>query len=163
MDYQNSKIYKIESITGEGLIYIGSTTKKYLSQRMAEHKDDYKKWKAGKKTKTASYDIFELYGFDNCKITLLENFECQTKDELNAREGYYIKTLDCVNKVVPKRTRKEYVMDNVESIKNTKKEYINKVGILKCDCGGKYLNEPNKKERHFETIKHTDWSMNQVD
>jgi hypothetical protein len=28
--------------------------------------------------------------------------------ELNAREGYYIRTLDCVNKVIAGRTPKEF-------------------------------------------------------
>jgi hypothetical protein len=45
--YNNSKIYKIEPLCDyeeEGDIYIGSTTKKYLCERMAEHRKDYKRW-----------------------------------------------------------------------------------------------------------------------
>ena len=38
--YQNSKIYKIYSDLGDK-IYIGCTTKQYLSQRMASHKYNY--------------------------------------------------------------------------------------------------------------------------
>ena len=42
--YNQSKIYKIEPITEheEYEIYIGSTTKKYLSQRFQQHKSSYK-------------------------------------------------------------------------------------------------------------------------
>ena len=54
VNYANGKIYKIESIINiedieEPLIYIGSTTKNYLSQRMDEHRSNYKMWKIGKK------------------------------------------------------------------------------------------------------------------
>ena len=46
-NYNKGKIYKIEPICDhdEGDIYIGSTTKDYLSQRMVFHKGDYIKWK----------------------------------------------------------------------------------------------------------------------
>ena len=46
-NYNNGKIYKLEPICEyeEGNIYIGSTTKEYLCQRLATHKRDYKQWK----------------------------------------------------------------------------------------------------------------------
>ena len=57
----NGKIYKIEPINGEeGDIYIGSTTKERLSQRMTAHKGDYSKWLKGKHTKLTSFDIILL-------------------------------------------------------------------------------------------------------
>jgi hypothetical protein len=154
MDYQNSKIYKIESITGEGEIYVGSTTKKYLSQRMQDHKYQYHQWKQGKVRKTMSYDIFDLYGIENVKITLLENVECQSKDELHAREGHYIKLLNCVNKCITGIGKKE------SSLKSNKK-YNLKVGTTKCECGGSYLNKNSNKERHLKSPKHNDWFINQ--
>ena len=42
--YQQGKIYKLISSETDK-IYIGSTCKKYLSQRLQDHKTDYKKWK----------------------------------------------------------------------------------------------------------------------
>ena len=47
INYNNGKIYKIEPICDhdEWDIYIGSTTKQYLCQRMATHKYYYKKYK----------------------------------------------------------------------------------------------------------------------
>ena len=68
MNYQNTKIYKIESHIGDK-IYIGSTTKKYLSQRMDKHRYDYKEWKKNRKSKTMSYLLFDEYGVENCFIT----------------------------------------------------------------------------------------------
>ncbi len=47
VNYENGKIYKIESHLGDKL-YIGSTTKQYLSQRMDKHRTDYKQWLNGK-------------------------------------------------------------------------------------------------------------------
>ena len=126
VNYSNGKIYKIESITGEGNIYIGSTTKKYLSQRMDTHRKDYKRWKNGKMHKITSYDIFDIYGVENCQIILIESYPCETKDELQAREKYYIKSMQCVNKCVPGRSHKEYEEDNKERIQEYKKEYYQK-------------------------------------
>ena len=159
MDYQNSKIYKIESITGEGQIYIGSTTKKYLSQRMQGHKHDYKRWKEGKHHKVSSSSIFDLYGVENCKITLLENVDCQSKDELLAREGYYIRTLECVNKQIAGRSEAEYNKTYRLKYKDQISIYQNKK--FNCDCGGQYTT--SHKARHYKSILHNDWYMNQVD
>ena len=47
IDYKNSKVYKIWSPNGDK-IYVGSTTKKLLCQRMTAHREDFKRWKDGK-------------------------------------------------------------------------------------------------------------------
>ena len=54
INYNNGKIYKIEPIFehDEKDIYIGSTTKQHLSQRMAFHRGGYKGWKNNKQNKT---------------------------------------------------------------------------------------------------------------
>ena len=85
--YQTSKIYKIYSDLGDK-IYIGCTTKKYLSQRMARHKYDYAYFKKCRKDNFAfvtSYLVFDAYGVDNCKIELLESFPCNSIDEIRKR------------------------------------------------------------------------------
>ena len=46
IDYKNSKVYKIWSPNGDK-VYIGSTTKEMLCQRMTAHREDFKRWKAG--------------------------------------------------------------------------------------------------------------------
>ena len=105
-DYQKTKIYKIESHLGDK-IYVGSTAKEYLSQRFQQHKNDYKRWKNGKGNNITSFVLFDEYGIENCSIVLIEACLCNSKDEKNAKEGHYIKTLNCVNKVVVGRTREE--------------------------------------------------------
>jgi hypothetical protein len=169
VNYSNGKIYKIEPISGEdGDIYIGSTTKKLLSQRMTKHRSDYKEWKNGTITKTTSFDLFEKYGLENCKIILLENLNANSKDELISREAFYIRTLKCVNKVIPDRTRKEYREDKKDEIKEYEKKhreehkvyYIEydkirrqKTFICVCGCTGKM----NHKTRHEKTKKHLEF------
>ena len=104
VNYSNTKIYKIWSPQGAN-IYIGSTTKKYLSQRMNEHRSTYISSETAKAT---SKLIFEEYGIENCFIELLEAKDCKDKHESSQLEGHYIRTLDCVNKNIPGRTMKEY-------------------------------------------------------
>lgn len=116
VNYENGKIYKIESLKGNK-VYIGSTTKKYLSQRMDTHRSDYKRWRNNKKGYVTSYNLFEEYGIENCEIVLLELFPCGSLDELHAREGYYIREIDCVNKIVQGRTRQEYNETNKDKFK----------------------------------------------
>ena len=92
VNYNNGKIYKIESHCGDK-VYIGSTTKEYLSQRMDAHRRGYKQWKNGTTHFLTAFIIFDEYGLENCKIILLEACICNTKDELYAREAHYIKLL----------------------------------------------------------------------
>ena len=131
VNYSNTKIYKIWSPQGAN-IYIGSTTKKYLSQRMDSHRHDYKSETV---VKTTSKLIFEEYGVENCFIELIEAKDCKDSHESSQLEGHYIRTMDCVNKNIPGRTMKEYRETNKETIKeyrdinkNKMKEYqaINK-------------------------------------
>ena len=86
MNYENGKIYKIESALGDK-VYIGSTTKQYLSQRMDKHRSCYKN-KDSQKGKCTSFKLFDEYGVDNCNILLIEKFSCSSKDELVAREAF---------------------------------------------------------------------------
>jgi ribosome-interacting GTPase 1 len=111
VNYANGKIYKIESNIGDK-IYIGSTTKTQLSQRMGGHRACYKSWKAGKGRLNTVYHLFDEYGVENCKIVLLEECPCETNDQLKSREAHFIKTLECVNKAIPLRTRAEFYQDN---------------------------------------------------
>jgi len=182
MNYNNTKIYKIWSIKGPK-IYIGSTTKDKLCDRMATHRKDYKKWKLGKCNKTTSFDLFEEYGLENCFIELIEARECNNKDEKNKLEGGYIRTLKCVNKNIAGRTQNEYSKEyyelNKEHIKEYSKEYYelnkehkkeyyelnkNKINENKkiqynCICGS--ICRISDKSRHFKSNKHINFINNQ--
>ena len=126
--YQKGKIYRITDI-GYNKCYIGSTIE-LLSARLSKHRNNYTHYLKGKYNFTTCFNIFEEYGVEFCKIELIEIYPCSSREELQAREGYYIRSEDCVNKVIVGRTRKEYYTDTQEHIlayaKNNKthlKEY----------------------------------------
>ena len=166
--YEKAKVYKIWSTQGD-MIYVGSTCKEYLSQRMTMHRESYRQWKNGKVNMTTSYIIFDEYGLDTCFIELLEAKSCTSKDELNQLEGKYIRSLVCVNKVIPDRQRYEYRNDTKESAKEYNKQYhdLHKERINNrknekndCECGGKYIRAA--KSQHFKTIKHCQFIESQI-
>ena len=125
IEYNNGKVYKIQPINNadNDPVYIGSTTKKYLSQRMTKHRNSYSLWKNGKYHKFSVYDLFDKYGLDGCEIVLIENVNCNSKDELLQREKYHIQNCNCINKHLPLRTRNEYYKDNFNKYKEIKKQY----------------------------------------
>jgi len=113
---QYARIYKLES--SNGLVYYGSTTVKYLSHRLAKHKNE-----VNKTSKRCSSHLLFTEG-DTVTITLVENVEkCKDKYELQARERWYIENNECVNRQIPNRTSKEWREENKESITANAKEY----------------------------------------
>jgi hypothetical protein len=102
----DGKIFKIASLyCNDNEIYIGSTTKD-LNVILNLHKFDYKMWKNGVNIYRASFILFNKYGLDNCKIFLLENM--LSYNEIFEREAYYIKTLKCINNILPLTTIENY-------------------------------------------------------
>ncbi len=101
-----------------------------------------------------SYNLFDKYGIDNCKITLLEVCSCTSRDELIARESHYIRTMKCVNKIIPDRTRKEWDSDNKEHVAKLKKDWDanNRKTKFKCECGAIF--SKLGVARHLRTKKH---------
>ena len=119
---------------GYNKCYIGSTTET-LSRRMAHHKCSFKHYKQGLRTKVSSFELFDEFGIDNCKIELIEYFKCEAKDELLKREGENIKNTECLNRVVAGRTCKEYRVDNADYIKSYRKQYrVDNIDKLKSDA-----------------------------
>ena len=127
-DYSKGKIYMIRPISGgeDGEIYIGSTTKQYLSQRMTIHRNSYNNWKKGRYHKFTVYDLFDKYGLKGCEIVLIENVNCNSIDELLQCEKYHIQNNNCVNKVIPLRKSKDYYIDNAEIIKEKNRQFRHK-------------------------------------
>ncbi len=107
VNYQNGKIYKIIDENNK-IIYIGSTTQ-ILSQRYQRHK----------------------YNAPNHKIILIENYSCNSKEELCMREQQIIEEhSDLLNQYraycseeQKKEKAKEYYENNKEKVKEYYKEY----------------------------------------
>jgi hypothetical protein len=114
--YQSGKIYEM---LGGRLRYVGSTIQN-LKERFIQHKTDYKNWKEGKKNYISSFDLFEL---GDVEIRLLEEYPCEDKQSLHARERYWIEQEVCVNKFVPGRSKEEWIETNREALAQYSKEY----------------------------------------
>lgn len=138
--YQKGKIYTIRSDQCEKY-YIGSTCND-LYKRLDQHKRDYKNYQDGKMNFITSFDVIK---YDDCYIELLENYSCNSKNELNKREGEIIRLNknNIVNKNIAGRTKKEYNNDNKASIVEYQKQYKNdnKASIVEYK---KQYNKDNK-------------------
>ena len=156
MGFENGKIYKL--ICSEtGNIYIGSTIVP-LTRRLAKHK-------------TKSNNCMSKT-FINPIIVLIKDFPCNNKEELEAEEVIFIKEVNCVNKVIPGRTskqwnkdtaneRKQYRLDNADKIRERKRKWnLENADKIRgqqqkkydCECGGKYTH--NGRTKHIKTKKH---------
>jgi hypothetical protein len=160
--YQNGKIYTLRHPSTDK-IYIGSTVKKYLCNRLAEHNSHYKCFLNGKSNNVTSFEIIKL---GDSYIELLELFPCNSKLELNKREGELIREHknNCVNSYVAGRTGKEYNIECADKRKETNKQhYENNKETIKekrstkyiCDCGSEI--NISVKSRHEKSIKHQDY------
>ena len=148
VNYQNSKVYKIINEKNE-IIYIGSTAQK-LCQRYQTHN----------------------HKSPNHKIILIENYPCNSREELCMREynkkyhekykennKEYIQQYQKNNYENNKEKIKEHYENNKKEIKQTRKKYrennrkeINKKQNekVKCEfCG--FQSNKNHLKRHQQT------------
>ena len=118
--YNNSFIYTIRSPHTDKF-YIGSTTQK-LCKRFANHKASYNSYLSNVGNHVSSYKIIEL---GDSYIELLEQINCDSKIQLEMREGELIRIHKdlCVNKSIAGRTITQYNLENADIIKQRKKKY----------------------------------------
>ena len=60
---------------------------------------------------------------ENCKIELLEEYPCENLEQLHRKEGEYIKSIACVNRLVAGRTQKEHDKEHYEANKDRVNQY----------------------------------------
>jgi len=154
--YHRGKIYKIVS-NDTDKVYIGSTVQS-LAKRIGGHRCDYRRYLKGNFYKVMSFDIV---CFPDAKIYLIEDFKCESKNELERRERHHIESMECVNKCIPGRTMseyyqanktkiKEYYQKNKEKISIREKEYNKKK--VECNICKSFVRKDGLK-RHQKTIK----------
>lgn len=88
-DYKQGKIYAIRSPHTK-YYYVGSTTEKYLSQRLTRHKSDFNSYMSKSNDKSYMYSFYIIEQGDSY-IELIENYACNDAHELKAREGHFIR------------------------------------------------------------------------
>jgi hypothetical protein len=169
VNYEFGKVYKI---IGNGLLYVGSTTKLLLYQRFSEHIRRYKYWLNGKGNYISS---FKCLVDPNCYIELLELCPCHSNDELRICENKWIQELNCVNqnnavdKTIELRakkiSKKNKESDNYQVISKKKQNYnqenieeISKKKFNKffynCDACNYTTTRDSQRKRHEMTSKH---------
>ena len=131
--YKNSKIYKVIDNINPNNIYIGSTCKT-LSQRISQHRTNYKEYLKFNKTK-CFVSVYDIIANGNFNICLIENYPCNSKDEMNQRERYFIDSMECMNKnttikndiIVPTIVlNAEEIKDDNNKMKEYRKQYYKK-------------------------------------
>ena len=122
MNYENAKIYAIRTLNNPDLVYVGSTTAP-LHKKMYNHRQGFKRWGRGLNNNTSSVEVFKE---GRAYIELIEAFPCASRQELNKRAGEIIRSMKCVNKVVPGRSdedRKVQQRARYEAYKDRWKQY----------------------------------------
>ena len=145
-DYSKGKIYKIVNDVDEE-VYVGSTVQP-LCARLAEHKRKSKQEDSRK-----CYNHWNGIGWDTVKIILVEDFPCERKEQLEARERYWIEQIGTLNKNIPTRCKNEYREANKDVIIEKKKQYyVANKDYLK-EKNKKYREEHNDKDKNSEYFK----------
>ena len=160
-NYRRAKLYYIRSHLRPDLIYIGATCCE-LSVRFGQHKST--------RNNTRSKQIIEL---GDAYIELIELYPCDSKEELSRREGELIRSMDCVNKFVPGRTKAEYREDNPryhennkEQIKKKQNDYSERMkqhresakNMYMCICGDRFNSGiKSKRNQHLRSNRHTEF------
>lgn len=159
-DYQLGKIYKI---VGNGKVYVGSTTRPLLCQRLSQHKAELKMWMEGKDRDYLT--SFECVSDPDCRIELLESCPCNNKDELHKCETKWMKEIECVNKnyaigITQKEydeqrseQRKIYYQENKERYVKNYKDNIEHIKERKKRAYEKNKEEICRKAREYRARK----------
>ena len=159
-NYNNGKIYFLMNNINHEIFYIGSTVKT-LTVRLKNHKYDAFNFNSRcydgyKCNYIRLMNINDSSGYNNnISIHLIENYQCDSKDELLYRERYWIQSIGpSTNNILPiisknERNiyRKKYFQDNKEKIKEKRKIYMEKNGEKIRAKGIQYI------KNHKEEIK----------
>ena len=156
-EMQTGTVYRIWSPSSPDC-YVGATIQE-LCSRMSGHRAGLKRWSVDK-TKLY-YSSFEVLRFPDAKIEWLETVEFKTRAQLAAREGHWIRTLDCVNKNMAGRTHAEssaawYVVNREAQLKKTNAynaaHRAEAAAKIECPCGGKHTH--GHTAEHKKTAEH---------
>ena len=151
--YKKGYIYKISSKDGTKNYY-GSTSN--YKHRMSAHKSDYKRYLDGRYHYVSSFEIIK----DSDYLSSIE-LECSniSKTDLELIEQLYIKTYDCVNKLLKmtdqekdnnqKESKAKYVKENKIKINKKQRE------VISCECGMTYTK--SNKSHHEKSFYHKNY------
>lgn len=117
-DYSKGKIYQILNNVDND-VYVGSTCVP-LAKRLWKHKWEFENRQFIDRPLT---NKMKLLGVDAFYIELVENTPCNSKEELRAREGFYIRQRGTLNKMTAGKTRKEWREEHRDYLKQKARAY----------------------------------------
>lgn len=145
MDYKNGKIYVIRNHINDK-VYVGSTTTT-LTKRFSYHRCPSK---IKHKPNVALYIALNEIGRDYFYIELIETYPCKNRQELEAREGYWIRHFDSFmngyNMNIAGRKQMDRYNDNPEKYKAFCRQYYNRNKDI-FQASNKQYYESHKTER----------------
>ena len=160
-DYSKGKIYVIKNDINDDK-YIGSTIWD-LERRLKRHILDMK---CERRKNYKFYQEMAKYGTSHYFIELVENYPCETVQELKRREGHFIKLMGTLNTSVAGRTEKEYKKEYLEKHKEyfkqknqeynkANKDIINEKKKIYYQNNKQHLQQKKKEymEKHKEYFK----------
>jgi len=127
--YKNGKIYKIVNNENDK-VYYGSTCAP-LYKRMHIHRSKHNKCMS----KNVGVDLKQ------CQIILVEEIQCENKQQLLMRERWYIENNQCVNKMIPIRTEEEKTTYHIKHREKNKEKI--------SEQGKKYYEENKEKIKEY--------------
>jgi len=128
------KIYKLVDNTN-GDIYIGITTQT-LKQRLWKHKSSY-----------STCVSREIINNGDYKIELIEETDDKT------RERYWIENTNCINKIIPGRTEKEYYENNRDKFKEYRENNREKANEYFKEYREKNREKILEYQKEYDNIK----------
>ena len=145
LNYEDAKIYRLV-FTGTDAVYIGSTCGT-LQRRMWHHTHSAKYEETQKQTAACRY-IREAAA---TTIELIEDFPCESKEQLAARERHWIEsTPTAINTNIPGQTWQERREKRIDEHKAYMKAYA--AERYTCECGREISRA--EKARHNKSKNH---------
>ena len=163
-------------------IYIGSTCN--FRTRKCHHKG-----RCNNETdKNYNLNVYKYIrangGWDTFDMIQIEEVKHDTKQQLHTRERYWIEELKAtLNRVIPTRTPAEYVIDNIDNVRQNKIKFNNNNRVFinakakehyqknkenirirqskKYDCKCGSISWISNKSLHEKTKKHKNWLLTQ--
>jgi len=162
--FQQGKNYKLIN-TVDDTYYIGSTAKKYLNNRLYDHK--YTANNELFRTNSNLYEHMRKIGADKFDIELIEEYHCHSRQELWQREEFFINLLknepNCLNMrrafvSNEENYKKKYYDQHKEEIKEYKKQYANQHKEEIKEYKKQYANQhkeeiKERKKQYYEQNK----------
>ncbi len=152
--YKNGKIYTIRYKNDDNLIYVGSTCSP-LYKRWYDHKKRCLNENSMQYNMIIYKKIREVGNIDDWYIELYEDYPTTNKENLLKREGEIIRKIGTLNKLIPGRTKEEYIQYYKQyEIERCKERKLNKI-ICECGCEIRKsdLKSHQRKNKHLNLIK----------